>query len=376
MAGTNIGQQTSFTDIEDTDQSLIRRPAQSSGKKTRKITFAVIKSTLLAYFNGVYATLSALATEVTNRTNADTALSNALNTESSARVNGDAAAIQRANHTGVQAISTVTNLQSTLDAKADLVGGLVPSNQLPSFVDDVIEAANFAALPGSGVTGKIYVTLDTNITYRWSGSAYVIISDSLALGETFGSAYRGDRGKTAFDHSQISGSNPHGTTAAQIIQDSNNLFHTDAQAAGWSGKQDNVGLIYTSITIPAVAVGTMNSLPPVIVATPPVGKAIRILDVIGHLKYQTTPWDTSGGSSNIYILPEGGDYIGQYQWKLLRMVDKNVEVIRPGVIDFADVNDNASSLIANTAIVAMMDVDPTGGDSEIVIHILYKIIDL
>lgn len=56
--------------------------------------------------------------------------------------------------------------------------GLIPSALLPSFVDDVLEYANFAALPGTGTTGKIYVTLDTNKTYRWSGSAYVEISAS------------------------------------------------------------------------------------------------------------------------------------------------------------------------------------------------------
>ena len=56
--------------------------------------------------------------------------------------------------------------------------GLIPSALLPSFVDDVIDAANFAALPGTGATGKIYVTLDNNKTYRWSGSAYVEISAS------------------------------------------------------------------------------------------------------------------------------------------------------------------------------------------------------
>lgn len=56
--------------------------------------------------------------------------------------------------------------------------GLIPSAILPSFVDDVVEYANFAALPGTGETGKIYVTLDNNKTYRWSGSAYVEISAS------------------------------------------------------------------------------------------------------------------------------------------------------------------------------------------------------
>lgn len=91
----------------------------------------------------------------------------------------------------------------------------VDSGYLPSYVDDVIEAANFAALPVTGETGKIYVTLDDNLTYRWSGSAYVEISKSLALGETSSTAYRGDRGKTAYDHSQATG-NPHGTAIADI----------------------------------------------------------------------------------------------------------------------------------------------------------------
>lgn len=57
-------------------------------------------------------------------------------------------------------------------------GGKVPSAQLPAYVDDVLEFANFAALPATGVAGVIYVTLDTNKTWRWSGSAYVEISAS------------------------------------------------------------------------------------------------------------------------------------------------------------------------------------------------------
>lgn len=98
---------------------------------------------------------------------------------------------------------------------ASLVDGKVPASQLPSYVDDVLEYANLAAFPGTGETGKIYVAIDTNKTYRWSGSAYVEISPSLALGETSATAYRGDRGKTAYDHSQVTG-NPHGTTKADL----------------------------------------------------------------------------------------------------------------------------------------------------------------
>jgi hypothetical protein len=54
----------------------------------------------------------------------------------------------------------------------------IASTYLPSYVDDVLEAANFAALPGTGETGKIYTTLDNGKIYRWSGSAYVEISAS------------------------------------------------------------------------------------------------------------------------------------------------------------------------------------------------------
>ena len=59
--------------------------------------------------------------------------------------------------------------------------GKVPSAQLPSYVDDVIEVANYAALPVTGETGKIYITLDTNKVYRWTGSVYVEIAANNAI---------------------------------------------------------------------------------------------------------------------------------------------------------------------------------------------------
>ena len=87
--------------------------------------------------------------------------------------------------------------------------GKVPSSQLPAYVDDVIEgyyyngkfykeAAHTTEITGE--TGKIYVDLPTNKTYRWGGSAYAEISSSLALGETSSTAYYGDKGKVAYDH--------------------------------------------------------------------------------------------------------------------------------------------------------------------------------
>lgn len=104
--------------------------------------------------------------------------------------------------------------KGTANGVATLDGdGKVPSAQLPSYVDDIIEGylsdGQFYVeashtTPITAESGKIYVDLtgDKNITYRWSGTTYVEVSKSLALGETAGTAFRGDRGKIAYDHSQ------------------------------------------------------------------------------------------------------------------------------------------------------------------------------
>ena len=82
------------------------------------------------------------------------------------------------------AISDVTGLQTQLDGKqaagtyATLVSGTVPSSQLPSYVDDVIEYSALSAFPSTNDGGKIFVARDTGKIYRWSGSGYVEISPS------------------------------------------------------------------------------------------------------------------------------------------------------------------------------------------------------
>lgn len=110
-------------------------------------------------------------------------------------------------------------VKSDLASKADLVGGKVPANQLPSYVDDVLEYDARSAFPATGETGKIYVAKDTNLAYRWGGTQYVEISPSLALGETATTAYAGDKGRAQSDkidaHVADKKSNPHAVTAAQ-----------------------------------------------------------------------------------------------------------------------------------------------------------------
>lgn len=105
--------------------------------------------------------------------------------------------------------STSTNpvenktIYSALGGKADLVDGKVPASQLPSYVDDVLEYEDLSAFPETGESGKIYVALDTAYEYRWTGSVYARLNEGVVLGETSSTAYRGDRGKIAYDDSRI-----------------------------------------------------------------------------------------------------------------------------------------------------------------------------
>lgn len=103
--------------------------------------------------------------------------------------------------------TTITNSLNAFISTKGQPGGLaeldstgkVPAAQLPSYVDDVLEFSTKDQFPQTGETGKIYVSKDTNLTYRWTGTQYLEISQSLALGETPSTAYSGDKGKANRD---------------------------------------------------------------------------------------------------------------------------------------------------------------------------------
>lgn len=114
------------------------------------------------------------------------------------------------NASDVGAIPTTAKGSSGGVAELDDTGK-VPASQLPSYVDDVIdgylynskfykESAHSTEITGE--SGKIYIDISSGKTYRWSGTAFAVISDTIALGETSSTAYRGDRGKAAYQHSQ------------------------------------------------------------------------------------------------------------------------------------------------------------------------------
>lgn len=110
--------------------------------------------------------------------------------------------------------------------------GRIPASQIPGGFDNIEEYDNLAAFPTTGEDGKIYVAKDTNLTYRWTGSQYVEISPSLALGETATTAYRGDRGKVAYDHSQVSGNSTiHHTHANKELLDTYKQTEADLSNA-------------------------------------------------------------------------------------------------------------------------------------------------
>lgn len=123
-------------------------------------------------------------------------------------------------------VTALTSSAITLDSTAEddpaVIAALNSSDDLTiSYIPYVEDTGTYSdEIPPE--TGKIYVDLRTNLTYRWGSTVYAPLSSDLALGETSATAYRGDRGKVAYDHSQVRGTgtvtadNPHGLSKADI----------------------------------------------------------------------------------------------------------------------------------------------------------------
>ena len=139
-----------------------------------------------------------------------------------------------------------------LNSKADLENGKVPVSQLPSFVSDVKEYPSAADFPEEGEAAKIYVAKDTNLTYRWSGTGYVEISQSLALGETASTAYAGNKGKANAD-------------AISAIKDGTNIDSFGDVETALAGKQatiSDLATIRAGAAAGASAVQSVNDVSP------------------------------------------------------------------------------------------------------------------
>lgn len=151
-------------------------------------------------------------------------------------------------------ISDLQTLQGMLgdDSRFATLGsdGKVPASQLPSYVDDVVEYSAKANFPATGETGKIYVDLSTNKTYRWGGSAYVEISASLAIGRTAGTAFDGAAGKAVEDAVKTL-QNANKSNLVELTSVSiNPAFAGDGIQLDFKTKNANGDYIIYSLTLP------------------------------------------------------------------------------------------------------------------------------
>ena len=205
-------------------------------------------------FNGAYSSLSgrptlgtAAAKNVPSSGNAassevvlgsDTRLTNS---RPASDVYSWAKASTKPSYTASEVGAIEASAKGAINGVAELdANGKVPSSQLPSFVDDVLEGYLYNSkfykesthtTEISGESGKIYIDLATNKTYRWSGTAFAVVSETLAIGETSSTAYRGDRGKAAYDH--ISDTTKH---------------ITSSERTAWNGAVQTVKINGTEIT--------------------------------------------------------------------------------------------------------------------------------
>lgn len=164
-------------------------------------------------------------------------------------------------------VTSGTTLSATdipsLDA-SKITSGTIDAARLPSYVDDVIEAANLAGFPVTGETGKIYVALDTNKTYRWSGSAYVFITsgavDSVAGKTGVVTLVKADVGLGSVDNTADSAKSVASaatlTTARTIGGVSfNGSANIDLPGVNTAGNQNTTGTAANVTGIVAVANG-------------------------------------------------------------------------------------------------------------------------
>ena len=199
---------------------------------TSEVAKAITKANFITDFAGDFATdisskqniLAEGAFVDGDKTKLDT-YSEANQTTNNAKVTYPSADSTKVGHiTVTQAVnldtmeSDIANKANTADLATVATSGdyddLSNKPDLSAF-DNISEHANAAAFPGTGAADKFYLAQDTGILYRWTGSAFAIISAQLALGETSSTAYRGDRGATAFDHVSAT-DNPHSVSKAQV----------------------------------------------------------------------------------------------------------------------------------------------------------------
>jgi hypothetical protein len=176
---------------------------------------------------------------------------------------------------------TINEVSGNLPASR--ISGTIAAANLPSYVDDVLEGylnggKFYSTKNSSGVysgeikaeAGKIYVDLSNNKTYRWSGSAYVVISETIALGTTHSTAGYGDESRAAYNHSTKTSGNPHHVTKADVgLSSVENKSSATIRseitkanvttALGYTPSTTDTNTHYTTRIVAGAASGTVNA---------------------------------------------------------------------------------------------------------------------
>lgn len=168
-------------------------------------------------------------------------------------------------HTGNSDIHITSMERTTWNGKQDKItdeNGVVLAQYLPSYVDDVVEGEYISPTQfnkdGSPVKlegDKIYLDINTNKIYRYGGSVLAEVPLGVALGETSATAYRGDRGKIAYDHSQTATPRQNDTGSNVLINGGSFVAITDVRDS--SGHV--VGTTATTYTLPTIASGNKTA---------------------------------------------------------------------------------------------------------------------
>ena len=134
---------------------------------------------------------------------------------------------------GLAATSEVNSLSYKTDAESAKIDAESALDDITSIFNIQLEEyASTANFPITGDEDTIYIALDTDYQYRWSGTQYNEIGGGVSLGETENTAYRGDRGKTAYDHSQLTHNKTFvGLSNVDNTSDANKPISTDTQTA-------------------------------------------------------------------------------------------------------------------------------------------------
>lgn len=251
-----------------------------------------------------------------------------------------------------------TSLKGSVNGLAELdENGKVPSIQLPSFVDDVLEGRatsvtqdeTTGAITATGFilsgestectpeSGKIYVDIDTNIQYRWSGTIYVTTGSNIALGETSSTAYRGDRGKIAYEHSQSA----HAPSNAEENQNAFSNITVGSTTISADSKTDILTLAGNNVTITADATNDKVTI------------GVTKSNIVNALGY--TPEES--GTNSEYVVYGVCDTESDVAEKVVTIPDDSNWVLKSGSIVFVKFTNT------NTATACTLNVNNTGAKS-------------